>query len=183
MSTCRQSPTRGWSWTPSRASSDSATFSRRAPAEVVAEFLRDTSLLLVLDNFEQVLDAAADVGTAARRVRGSQSAGHEPRATPSEWESELPVAALRLPIAGWVAPPRKPWRPPPAGQFFLERARTVVPNLTLSEADAVAVADICVHLDGLPLGIELAAARIKFFPPRALMRRLSPLKTTHHCSC
>ncbi len=146
-------------------------FSRRAPAEVVEEFLRDKSLLLVLDNFEQVLDAAADVGRLLAACSDLKVLVTSRAPLHLRWESELPVPALRLPMLDG-RPASEAVAASPAGQLFLERARTVVPDLALSEADAVAVADICLHLDGLPLGIELAAARIKLFPPRALMRRL-----------
>jgi predicted ATPase len=60
-----------------------------------------------------------------------------------------------------------------AGQLFIERAQTVAPDFVLTEPDAAAVAEICTRLDGLPMAIELAAARIKLFPPRALVRRLA----------
>jgi predicted ATPase/DNA-binding CsgD family transcriptional regulator len=146
-------------------------FSRRAPAEVVEEFLRDKSLLLVLDNFEQVLDAAADIGRLLAACADLKVLVTSRAPLHLRWESELPVAALRLPVLD-SGPASDAVAASPAGQLFLERARTVVPNLELSEADAVAVANICMHLDGLPLGIELAAARIRLFPPRALLRRL-----------
>lgn len=146
-------------------------FSRRAAADVVHEALGNRSLLLVLDNFEHVLDAAAEIGRLLaacpllKVLVTSRSPLH------LRWEFEFPVPALRLPILDNCSA-SEAVAASPAGQLFLDRARTVVPDLSLSEADAEAVAGICAHLDGLPLGIELAAARIKLFPPRALMRRL-----------
>jgi len=148
-----------------------ADFSRRAPAEVVEEFLRDRSLLLVLDNFEQVLDAAADIGRLLAACADLKVLVTSRAPLHLRWEAGLPVPALRLPLLDG-RPASEAVAASPAGQLFLERARTVVPSLELTEADAVAVADICMHLDGLPLGIELAAARTRLFPPRALLRRL-----------
>ena len=146
-------------------------FDRRAPAEVVEGFLRDSSLLLVLDNFEQVLDAAADIGALLAACTHLKVLVTSRAPLHLRWESELPVPPLRLPkLDGRTA--IEAVADSSAGQLFLERARTVVPDLVLSEADAQAVVDICVQLDGLPLGIELAAARIKLIPPRALARRL-----------
>jgi predicted ATPase len=57
--------------------------------------------------------------------------------------------------------------------LFVERARAVKPDFTLTNESAPAVAEICVRLDGLPLAIELAAARIKMLPPKAMLQRLS----------
>ncbi len=146
-------------------------FGGRRPTEVVEEFLRDKSVLLILDNFEQVLDAAADIGRLLAACADVKVLVTSRAPLHLRWESELPVAALRLPDLD-SGPACEAVATSPAGQLFLERARAVVPSLALSEADAVAVADICLHLDGLPLGIELAAARIQLFPPRALLRRL-----------
>jgi predicted ATPase len=60
-----------------------------------------------------------------------------------------------------------------ASALFLERALAIKPDLALTEANLQAIAAICVHLDGLPLAIELATARIKLFPPRALLQRMT----------
>jgi predicted ATPase/DNA-binding CsgD family transcriptional regulator len=130
---------------------------RRVAMDVVEEFLRDRSFLLVLDNFEHVLDAADVVGrllatcVALKVVATSRAPLH------LRWEHELPLPPLGLPMSI---------------KLFVERAQAVAPGFVLGEADATAVAEICARLDGLPLAIELAAARIKLFPPRALLRRL-----------
>jgi predicted ATPase/DNA-binding CsgD family transcriptional regulator len=131
--------------------------SRRPPAEVVEEFLRSRALLLVLDNFEQVLDAAGDVRALLVACPRLKVLATSRAPLHLSWECELPLAALADSAAS---------------QLFLERAHAVAPNFVVSEGDASAVADICARLDGLPLAIELAAARIKLFPPRALLRRL-----------
>jgi len=144
---------------------------RRLPAELLEEFLRDRSFLLVLDNFEQVLDAADEVGRLLAVCADLKVLATSRAPLHLRWECELPLGALQLPVLDMpscidsvVASP--------AGQLFLERARAVAPSFVLGEDDAKAVADICARLDGLPLAIELAAARIKLFSPRALLRRL-----------
>ena len=143
----------------------------RPAAEVVQEFLQDRALLLVLDNFEQVLDAAGDVCTLLGACPGLTVLATSRAPLHLRWECELPLAALPLPVLeGRCA--RDAVAASAAGQLFLERARAVAPGFVVSEADAAAVADICARLDGLPLAIELAAAQIKLFPPRALLRRL-----------
>src|SRR2546421_8183526 len=59
-----------------------------------------------------------------------------------------------------------------AVRLFIERARDVKPDFSVSNESAPAVAEICVRLDGLPLAIELAAARVRLLPPQALLARL-----------
>jgi predicted ATPase/DNA-binding CsgD family transcriptional regulator len=130
---------------------------RRVAVDVVEEFLRDRSFLLVLDNFEHVLDAAAVVGRLLAACVGVKVVATSRAPLHLRWEHELPLPPLGLPMSI---------------ELFVERAQAVAPDFELGEADAAAVAEICVRLDGLPLAIELAAARIKLLPPRALLRRL-----------
>jgi predicted ATPase/DNA-binding CsgD family transcriptional regulator len=144
---------------------------RRVAVEVVEEFLSHRALLLILDNFEQVLDAADVVGRllaacpALKVVATSRAPLH------LRWEHELPVPPLALPtLTGETG--AETIAASPACRLFIERAQAVAPDFVVGEADAAAVAEICARLDGLPLAIELAAARIKLFPPRALVRRL-----------
>jgi predicted ATPase/DNA-binding CsgD family transcriptional regulator len=133
-------------------------FDRRSGVEVVEEYLRELSLLLVVDNFEHVLDAADLIGHVLARCARVNVIATSRAPLHLQWERELTVAPL--PASD-------------AGKLFLERAHTVAPDFVPSDADASAVAEICSRLDGLPLAIELAAARIKLFPPRALARRLA----------
>jgi predicted ATPase len=143
----------------------------RPVAELLTSYLRDKALLLLLDNLEQVLDAAPLVaGLLAAcprltilatsrvplRLRAERQFLVDPLA--------LPDAAQLTDIAAIVRAP--------AVALFVERAQAVAPDFVLTSENAAAVATICIRLDGLPLAIELAAARSKLFAPTALLRRL-----------
>ena len=141
-------------------------------AERLAAFLRDKQVLLVLDNFEQVVEAAplvANLLTAARRLKVLATS-----------RTALRVRGERLvavpPLA--VPDPRQPRAVDSlvkyaAVQLFLRRAQAVRPDLELTRDNMAAVAAICVRLDGLPLAIELAAARSGLLDPAALAARLA----------
>src|SRR6266699_5091 len=133
--------------------------------------LQDRQLLLLLDNFEQVLGAAsqvADLLAACPRlkvlvtsrfvlhVRGEQEFAVPPLAVPSPKHLPDLVALSQY----------------EAVALFISRAQAVKPDFQVTNANALAVAEICAHLDGLPLAIELAAARVKLLPPQALLARL-----------
>ena len=141
------------------------------PKRVLAELLSDRQLLLVLDNFEQVLVAAPYVADLIRDAPRLTVLVTSQAPLRIRGEHEYPVPPLAFP---------NPKRLPPIEKLtdyesvvlFTERARAVVPSFQLSEGNAQAVAEIVHQLDGLPLAIELAAARVKMFPPQALVRRL-----------
>ncbi len=139
--------------------------------ETLRDYLRDRSLLLVLDNFEQVLSAApqvADLLSACPKVKALVTSRAALRLY---GEHEFPVPPLTLP---------DPQRlPPPEGltqyeavRLFIERALSVKPGFVVTNENAPAVAEICHRLDGLPLAIELAAARIRLLTPQAMLSRL-----------
>ncbi|MGH2557693.1 MAG: ATP-binding protein, partial [Thermomicrobiales bacterium] len=133
--------------------------------------LHDQSLLLVLDSFEQVAPAAPEITTllaASPSVKALVTSRVSLHVT---GEHEFPVAPLPLP-AGHAAKPRE-LEANHAVALFLQRARAVRPEFALTEANAEAVAEICRRLDGLPLAIELAAARVKVLSPQALLARLT----------
>lgn len=141
-------------------------------ANTLSAFLRDKQVLLILDNYEQLLPAAAMmvgelVGTAPElTVLVTSRVPLRLRA-----EREIPVPPLELPR-------RKP--PPTSAQMgqyeavrlFIARAQAVRADFMVTNESAPAVAEICHRLDGLPLAIELAAARIRLLPPAAMLRRL-----------
>jgi len=135
-------------------------------------FLRDKQLLLVLDNFEQVVAAApllAELLAAAPGVKSfitSRSPLHV------SGEREYPVPPLAVPKLPPV-PPLGRLRQYEGVHLFIERAQAVKPDFIVTNENASAVAEICYRLDGLPLAIELAAARVKLLPPQALLARLS----------
>jgi predicted ATPase/class 3 adenylate cyclase len=143
----------------------------RAPIDGVIDHLQDSDLLLVLDNFEQVVDAAGDIGqllTATERLR-ILATSREPLGISGE--REYPVPPLRLPDVD-ALPSLEMLSQYEAVRLFVDRATAVKPGFTVTNENAPAVAEICARLDGLPLAIELAAARVKILAPPAILKRL-----------
>jgi predicted ATPase/Tfp pilus assembly protein PilF len=140
--------------------------------ENVKDYLREKRLLLVLDNFEQLMSAASVVSellAAAPRLKIMTSSRVPLKL---HGEHEYPVPPLELPELTnelSVADLAKN----EAVFLFVERARASNPNFILTKDNASAVADICRRLDGLPLALELAAARVKLLPPQAILTRLA----------
>jgi predicted ATPase/class 3 adenylate cyclase len=128
-------------------------------------------LLLVLDNFERVLESASLVtsllagGPGAKVLVTSRTPLH------TAGEQEYPLSPLLMPDPEHL-PPLEHVLQFEAVRLFVERARAVKPGFTVTVDNAAAVAEICHRLDGLPLAIELAAALVKLLPPQALLRRL-----------
>jgi predicted ATPase/class 3 adenylate cyclase len=141
------------------------------PAERLAEYLRDRHVLLLLDNFEQVLDAAALVADLLKAADGLRIVATSRATLHLYGEREYPVPPLGVPAAGATADLEEL-----AGYesvaLFTQRAVAVKPDFALTGANSAAVVEICTRLDGLPLAIELAAARVKLLPPQALLARL-----------
>jgi predicted ATPase len=134
---------------------------------------------LVLDNMEQVLEAGPDVAALLACSPGLTVLATSRGALRLSGERQYPVPALRLPASG-ESQLFEDVASAAAVVLFAERARMAKPGFTLSEANAPAVVEICRRLDGLPLAIELAAARIPLLPPAALaarMERRLPLLT------
>jgi hypothetical protein len=129
--------------------------------------------LLVLDNFEQVVDAApllADLLGACPGLRLLVTSRVLLRLS-GEHGVPVPPLALPEPVLGERLAPERVVAAD-AVRLFVERARAVDPGLALTDANAVAIAEICRHLDGLPLAIELAAARSNLLAPPDLLARL-----------
>ncbi|HET7028142.1 MAG TPA: adenylate/guanylate cyclase domain-containing protein [Candidatus Limnocylindrales bacterium] len=142
---------------------------RRSEA-VVAE-LANRSVLVILDNFEQVIAAATEVArlvAACPRLTAIVTSREPLRV---RGEQTLPVAPLSLPELG-ATPTAADVVRSDAVALFLERAREVQPDIGLSDETAPVVAEICARLDGLPLAIELAAARLRLFSLDELHDRL-----------
>jgi len=138
--------------------------------ERLNDYLRDKHLLLLLDNFEQVLDAAPYVADLLGAL-GLKILVTSRETLHLRGEHEFPVAPLALPDLHNL-PPVERLSQYDAVCLFLERTLAVKPDFRVTNATAPAVAEICHRLDGLPLAIELAAARMKLFPPDALLKRL-----------
>jgi predicted ATPase/DNA-binding CsgD family transcriptional regulator len=143
----------------------------RPLAEILVEHLRGQSLLLVLDNVEQVLDATPLVAALLAACPALKVLATSRAALRLSGEHEVPVPPLdlldprRLPDLETVARTD-------AVTLFVQRARAARPDFGLTAENAQTVAELCARLDGLPLAIELAAARIKLLSPRALLARL-----------
>lgn len=137
--------------------------------DVITEHLRDRTVLLVIDNFEQVLAGAGTVGEilrAAPRVRGLVTS-RAPLAISGEREILVPPLDVPDPDGDPAA-----LRESEAVALFAERAAFVDPGFALTDETIRIVAAICGHLDGLPLAIELAASRTRVLPPRSLLEQL-----------
>ena len=144
-------------------------------AETLIEHLRSTNLVLVLDNFEQVATAAPLVNELLGAASGLRVLVTSRALLHISGEHDHPVQPLAVPVG--VASPVGEHAVDEALGFeavrlFVERARALKPDFALSVETAPIVVEICRRLDGLPLAIELAAARARLLPPRALLARL-----------
>ncbi|MFN8483159.1 MAG: helix-turn-helix domain-containing protein [Anaerolineae bacterium] len=149
----------------------------RSPLDALKDGLRDKRLLLVLDNFEQVLAASPLVPQLLVAAPGLKVLVTSRVVLHLRGEQEFPVPPLPLPDLRRL-PPLDGLSQYAAIALFAQRAASVRPDFGLTDANAPFVAAICHRLDGLPLAIELAAARVKVFSPPALLQRLdSRLKT------
>lgn len=144
---------------------------QRSLLDAIKGYLRDRHLLLILDNFEQILDAAPLVvellGVApALKILVTSRARLRLRA-----EREYHVPPLMMPDTKRL-PSLDRLTEYEAVRLFIDRATALRPDFEVNNDNALAVAEICARLDGLPLAIELAAARIKLLPPEAMLSRL-----------
>jgi predicted ATPase len=140
--------------------------------ETLEKHLQDKQVLLVLDNFEHLLTAAPVVSELVGRCRQLTVLVTSRAPLCLGGEHRFPVPPLPLPEAEILASGNFPEHRSPAVELFLQRAQAVMPTFELTDTNAATVERICRRLDGLPLAIELAAARVKLFPPQALLARL-----------
>src|SRR5215472_7175066 len=135
------------------------------PRAMVLSYLRDRELLLVMDNREHLLEAAAELVSevirAAPRVRVIATS-REPLSVPGEHVVPVPPLELPEPRGG---EPLAELRRNEAVMLFAERAMAASGTFELTAANQAAVADLCRRLDGLPLAIELAAVRTRVLTP------------------
>jgi predicted ATPase/class 3 adenylate cyclase len=132
--------------------------------------LKPRELLLVLDNFEQLVEAAPLLAKFLHAAAQLNVLVTSQAALRIQGEHEYPLAPLPLPHPGQDDPDRLAGNE--AVALFVQRARSVQPSFTLNGENAAAVGALTRQLDGLPLAIELAAARIKLFSPVAMLARL-----------
>jgi predicted ATPase/DNA-binding CsgD family transcriptional regulator len=143
----------------------------RSVLDILQSVLQEKQLLLVLDNFEQVVGAAVEVAALLARCPRLNVLVTSRAALHLSGEHQFPVTPLALPDPRHL-PDLVALSQYEAVALFIARATAAKPEFQVSNATAPAVAEICVRLDGLPLAIELAAARITLFPPQALLARL-----------
>jgi Domain of unknown function (DUF4062)/NB-ARC domain len=136
--------------------------------DVVRHFLRDRRALLILDNFEQLAGAATLVLELLAGCRDLTVVVTSRAVLRVQGEHEFPIGPLGLPRDGSFERVNQF----DAVRLFIERAKAVRPDFAIDNDNAPAVAEICHRLDGLPLAIELVAARVKLLPPDELLKRL-----------
>ncbi len=139
--------------------------------DTLAERLREKDILLVLDNFEQVVGAAPAVERLLQKCQRMRILVTSRAVLHIYGEHELPVPPLALPDPAHL-PAAEQLSQYEAVALFIERARAAAPTFRVTDDNARAVAEITARLDGLPLAIELAASRVKVLPPEAILQRL-----------
>ncbi len=139
--------------------------------EHLARYLSDRKLLLVLDNFEHLLVAAPVVAELLAPARALQIVVSSRSPLRVSGEQECPVPPLAVPQHDTLSGPESVGACESV-RLFAERAAAAVPGFAVDERNAAAVAQIVRRLDGLPLAIELAAARVRLLPPEAILQRL-----------
>jgi predicted ATPase/class 3 adenylate cyclase len=142
------------------------------PMTLIESTLRDKRALLLLDNCEHVVDEAANVvQTLLRTLPQLHLLASSREALGVEGETVYRVPSLTMPVADSPPTPADVTASE-AGQLFLDRATTVAPAFTLTEQNAAAVTQVCRRLDGIPLAIELAAARLTALSVEELAQRI-----------
>ncbi|NTU86304.1 MAG: protein kinase, partial [Chloroflexales bacterium] len=152
----------------------------QSPVSALIDYLRPRQMLLLLDNFEQVIAAATLLPDLLALCPGLKILVTSRELLRLRGEHELSVPPLRAPArrrGAHGAEPLEVLTQYEAVRLFIERAQVARPDFAVTSANAPAVAEICHRLDGLPLAIELAAARVRLLTPQALLARLGrPLK-------
>jgi predicted ATPase len=139
--------------------------------ETLGIALRHRRLLLLLDNFEQVIEAAPDVASLLAGAPELRVLVTSREILRVRGEHEVVVLPLELPQDHELIDLDR-LHDNPAAALFVQAAGTVKPGFTLTTENAPAVAELCRRLDGLPLAIELAASRVRYYPPATLLEHL-----------
>jgi predicted ATPase/DNA-binding CsgD family transcriptional regulator len=140
---------------------------------LLQRWLQARQLLLILDNFEQLLPAADVVAVLATANSDAKVLVTSRERLQLRAEQVVTIAPLAMPDFPNL-PPLPELADIPAVTLFLRRARAANPEVTLTEENAATISEICLRLDGLPLAIELAAARANLLTPAALLAHLEP---------
>ena len=143
----------------------------RPVLETVKDYLGNKTTLLLLDNFEQVVSSAPVVSEMLRAATELKVMVTSRAPLNITGEQEYPVPPMSVPDPQRTRDAAT-LRGYEAVDLFVERARAVAPDFDLTPENAPLIAEICARLDGLPLAIELAAARLRLLPPRELLARL-----------
>jgi predicted ATPase/DNA-binding CsgD family transcriptional regulator/transcriptional regulator with XRE-family HTH domain len=143
----------------------------QSPLELLKDNLRGKGLLILIDNFEQVAAAAPLLGELIAACPRLKLLVTSRTVLYSRNEQEFPVPPLALPDLKNL-PDVEELSRFSAVSLFIQRSQAAKPDFLMNNSNAYAIAAICVHLDGLPLAIELAAAWIKLLPPQSLLARL-----------
>lgn len=139
--------------------------------ETLKSYLHHKHLLLILDNFEQVLEGTSVVGEFLGACPKLEILATSRIPLRLYGEREYPVPPLTVPDPR-VLPPLEVLTQYEAVRLFVERAKAVEADFSVTNENAPAVAEICARVDGLPLAIELAAARVRLLAPQAMLTRL-----------
>jgi predicted ATPase len=142
----------------------------RTALDALCTVIGDRGVLLVLDNLEQVLDAAGDIAALVSRCPSLQVLATSRAPLKIGAESEFSLPPLELPALGTMS--LEALMDCPSVALLVQRAEKVKPGFALTAANAEAVVAICRRLDGLPLALELAAARVRILEPAVLLQRL-----------
>jgi predicted ATPase len=148
----------------------------QSPHEILHAYLREKRVLLVLDNFEHLLEAAAEVVYLIEACPGLVVLATSRAPLRVRGEQEYPVPPLALPSS--TQNPTEEVSRTSSGRLFVERARAASPSFALTRENAPSVAVICWRLAGLPLALELAAAKVRLLEPAALLPRLDRALST-----
>ena len=143
----------------------------QAPEELLEDYLRDRQTLLLLDNFEHILESTPLLDALLLASSNLKVLATSRIPLRIYGEHEFPVPPLSLPDPQSL-PSVESLTEYEAVRLFVERAKSIRPDFSLTQENSPAVVEICARLDGLPLAIELAAARIKLLPPQAMLSRL-----------
>ncbi len=150
-----------------------ASFSGVSPSyeRILKAFIGEKDMLLILDNFEHLLDASAFIGEMLEAAPCLKLLVTSRVILPLNGGYEFGVPPLEVPDPAFVTNSTALARSP-AVRLFVERVKAVNPRFALTEQNAATVAQLCLRLEGLPLAIELAAARSRLLSPQAILERL-----------